>query len=113
MYLTSLALSQTRELFSRADNESAHKSAYPVLGHAQPPARALFADRAVKLVQARHGLYLVHAGDGGDGIDADLMDYGEFDEEEAEVFASVVPRDRQCWRCLPTSARSRRSSRGW
>lgn len=89
--LTSLALSQTRELFSRADNESAHKSAYPVLGHAQPPARALFADRAVKLVQARHGLYVVHAGDGGDGIDTDLMDYGEFDEEEAEVFASVVP----------------------
>ena len=87
---TSLALFpwETGELFTQYS--TFNDSYYPVLGNAQPPARALFSDRTIQLVKARHGIYVVNVRAGGDGIDTDLIDYGEFDEEEAKVFTSVV-----------------------
>ena len=60
---------------------------YPFLGAAKPPRAVLFRNRSLSLVAARHGTYLA---DARDMIDSVLLEYGEWDEEVAEVLRAFV-----------------------
>jgi hypothetical protein len=70
---------------------------YPTLGGDLPPSVRLTANGPRHIVRGRHGLFLADMAN--DVIDHELLAYGVFDDEEAELFERMVPRGSVVLEC--------------